>query len=326
MKIIKILLLLIILLGGLTFYKISSIWSVVIKPWKYVVEKKKTPWDLLEVFSINENEIFFKLWLRTKSKINLQAWTFSIGNEVTLEKFINEIANKPDSLDKEIMIRDWLNIYDLDYFLYKNWYIKEWELISLSEDLPESLISKYPFLKWRTLEWFLYPDTYRIPLDSDLNYVVNLLLSEFKTRIYDKYEWDDFYNDLIIASIVHREEKSEANKPIVAWILKKRLKEWIALWADATVCYDYKLKYDNQYDECTPEFINEHIYDKWDYNTRNKLWLPPTPISNMSDDTFFATYNYEDSEYYYYLHDNDEVIHYAKTLWEHNVNKQKYIK
>lgn len=55
------------------------------------------------------------------------------------------------------------------------------------------------------------------------------------------------------------------------------------------------------------------------------LGYPPTPISSISENTWNAVMNKEPSVYYYYLHDNDGVIHYARTNTEHVQNKQKYL-
>lgn len=107
----------------------------------------------------------------------------------------------------------------------------------------------------------------------------------------------------------------------MAGILAKRLQEGIAIGADATVCYPYKLTQK----ECTPNFIGEHVYEKSNYNTRMMRGLPPTPISNVSEDTFDATEHSQASPYYYYLHDNDGVIHYAEDLVGHNANRVKYL-
>ena len=70
---------------------------------------------------------------------------------------------------------------------------------------------------------------------------------------------------------------------IVAGILKKRLDENWLIGADATVCYPYKVTYK----ECTPDFVVSKIQDKNEYNTRTKIGLPKTPISNPS----FASIN-----------------------------------
>jgi UPF0755 protein len=125
-----------------------------------------------------------------------------------------------------------------------------------------------------------------------------------------------------LASIVEKEEKSVKEKATVAWVLKKRMKENWFIWADATVCYPHELTFD----ECTPTFIGNHIQDENDYNTRNKLWLPITPICNPSNNSIEAVYNAKDSQYYYYLHDENWQIHYARTNEEHVANKMLYIK
>lgn len=91
--------------------------------------------------------------------------------------------------------------------------------------------------------------------------------------------------------------------------------------ADATVCYA-SAKTQKQ---CTPDFIASVIYEKSPYNTRNKQGYPPTPIANPSRNTWEAAVKPLDSSYYYYLHDTDGVIHYARTLEEHNQNKATYL-
>ncbi|NDK08651.1 endolytic transglycosylase MltG, partial [Candidatus Gracilibacteria bacterium] len=73
-------------------------------------------------------------------------------------------------------------------------------------------------------------------------------------------------------------------------------------------------------------FIGNHIQDKNEYNTRNKLGLPKTPICNPSANSIEAVYNAKNTPYYYYLHDENGQIHYATTNEEHVANKMLYIK
>lgn len=170
----------------------------------------------------------------------------------------------------------------------------------------------------------LLPDTYRIKPDATVDDIIRVFLREFDKKIYTPYSFSspqEFYETLIFASIVEKEEKSSTNKPIVAGILKKRYREKIAIGADATVCYEYRLTMT----DCTPAFINDHIYQKSAYNTRESLTLPPTPIANPSAETFLATMNSEPSSYYYYLHDNQGQIHYGRSLEEHNLNRVQYL-
>lgn len=153
--------------------------------------------------------------------------------------------------------------------------------------------------------------------------IIDRLLTEFDTKIWKTYSWlwSLAYQNLILASIVEREERDPVQKPIVADILDKRVREYIPMGADATVCYGYA----KTQKQCTPEFIGSVIAKKDIYNTRNKQGYPPTPISSISLETWNAVLQKTSSAYYYYLHDSQWNIHYAKTLQEHNINKQKYI-
>jgi UPF0755 protein len=94
------------------------------------------------------------------------------------------------------------------------------------------------------------------------------------------------------------------------------------LWADITLCYWLKIPYEL----CTPSKIVKYLNDKDNkYNTRALNWLPPTPISNVSESTYDALINYTPSNYFYYLHDSSWWIHYWETYEEHLDNKSKYI-
>jgi UPF0755 protein len=78
--------------------------------------------------------------------------------------------------------------------------------------------------------------------------------------------------------------------------------------------------------DCDPSFVLEKLYEKTDYNTRQMVWLPKTPISNPYAGTIKSTIMSEDSIYYFYLHAPNGKIYYAKTNAEHEVNKAKYLR
>lgn len=231
---------------------------------------------------------------------------------------------------QKVTILEWWNIFDIDEYLAKKSLIKPWEYISYVQN-PEKIkaLSKFfPFL-WtqKTLEWYLYPDTYEIETQNfQINMFVIKQLEAFETKVYNNVFKDKYSNDITesvvnLASIVEKEEKQLSQKPIIAGILKKRLKKYWHIWADATTCYPYKLT-SNQ---CKLS-ISKYIKQKTDYNTRFVIWLPPTPIWNPSFETINATLNHTETKYFYYLHDTKTgKAYYAKTNAEHNQNKKKYL-
>ena len=170
----------------------------------------------------------------------------------------------------------------------------------------------------------MYPDTYRFRADSSTEAIIARFLDNFSKKISSKYSdlsGRELYKTLILASIVEKEERNDDNRPVVAGILLKRVNEKMFLGADATICYPYGVLYR----ECTPAFIVEHLEDDTPYNTRKHIGLPPTPITSPTFSSFQAAKNPEATSYYYYLHDNDGVIHYGTTLQEHNRNKAQYL-
>lgn len=292
------------------------------------INRWETYYSLAKKLKLNDSYLKFYLKQNPPKKW-LQAWTYKVTAWTNLAWLIKILEWNAISNDISLTIIEWLNIYDIDSILTKKSLIKTWEFIAYEKDNLQSLKDQFPFLKYAlTLEWFLYPDTYNInPNNFSLdNFVKTKLLANFETKVI---KWlnlnpDDknLLDNIIMASIVEKEEKNSSEKSIVAWVLKKRLKEWWQIWADATVCYPYELTYD----ECTPNFIVNHIHDKNDYNTRTMIWLPKTPICNPSAETIEATINSKDSPYYFYLHAPNWQIHYATTNEEHEANKDKYLK
>jgi len=273
------------------------------------------------------NSFWYKIYLKNnKPKYELQAWNYKVEKDLKIKDFINSFKN-PIIKEEKITILEWWNIFDIDEYLNNAWLIKKWDYISYVQNKEKiiKLTKFFPFLKWlNTLEGFLYPDTYKIDkINFKINTFVIKQLDIFEQKVYNKLFTNNLKieENIIMASILEKEEKSTTNKPVVAGILKKRLKEWWMIWADITVCYPHKLTSQ----ECKM-VVSKYINEKSDYNTRTMIWLPKTPIWNPSFDTINATINSRNSPYYFYLHDRKWWIHYWRNNTEHEYNKSKYLR
>lgn len=272
------------------------------------------------------NPALFKIYTKFFVKnFTLQAGSYFIEKNTTLEELFAQVLRNLTTKDLTITLLPGWNIWDMDAYLTKQGIIRSGDFTASAENISDTTKKGFPFLnKVNTLEGFLVPDTYRISPDASVDDIIKTLLKAFNARVYKEFNFTSnskLYEMLVFASIVEKEEKSSTNKPVVAGILKKRHNEKMALGADATVCYEFRLTMN----DCTPTFIGNHIYEKSAYNTRSSNKLPPTPIANPSIDTILATINSESSKYYYYLHDDEGVIHYGKTLEEHNGNRVRYL-
>ncbi len=325
----KFLLILFTILVVLTigFFWVRWTGEFTIKSWNYSLEKWVSISQLPKILWLDIGNTRYKLWLRYFSPPlpKLQAGTYTVSKSTTLTQMMTEVLVKPVYSDITITILPGWNMYDIDTYLSDKKIISTWDFLLAARDNFVTFSEKYSFLRWRaSMEGFLYPDTYRILPTSDAYMIIDKLLDEWGKKIGDTYTslGSTAYENLILASIVEREERNSNEKAKVADILAKRVKEWIAMWADATVCYGYA----KTQKQCTPEFIGSVIGIKHPYNTRNMQWYPPTPISSLSLDTWEAVLRDDPSPYYYYLHDSDGNVHYWKTLEEHNNNKNQYLK
>ena len=172
-------------------------------------------------------------------------------------------------------------------------------------------------------EGYLFPDTYLFPKTATTSLILNKIQSTFDKRVLKVSN-----EELIVASLLERETFSEDEKPIVSGIIYKRLKAGWPLQIDATLQY---AKDSIKCKTITPSCKYwEPIYSQDKeinsaFNTYKFVGLPPAPISNPGLSAINASVNPETSEYWYYIHDNNGKIHFAKTLEEHNANIRKYL-
>lgn len=191
-------------------------------------------------------------------------------------------------------------------------------------DIPEQ-----EFLKFAK-EGYMFPDTYLIPRDATSAGIVEMFKENFDKKVTDQMRQDaaktglSFEEVIILASIVEREGKTAVDRPIIAGILLKRLKNDWPLQADAT------LQYALGYQALEKTWWKKSLTDadkkiRSPFNTYENPGLPPHPISNPGVESISAVIYWKDTPYWYYLHDPAGGVHYAETLEEHNANITQFL-
>jgi UPF0755 protein len=176
-----------------------------------------------------------------------------------------------------------------------------------------------------TLEGYLYPETYMLPKGKvDVRQLVQKQLDEFAARIWTPLQADikaagrSLHEVVTMASMLEREEPTPSNRPLVAGILWKRLDRGWPLGVDATSRYELAEWNDRK------AFLAK-LRDKDDpYNTRYRKGLPPTPIGAPTRASFEAALKPMESEYLYYLHDANKVLHPSRNAEEHEALRKQY--
>jgi len=181
--------------------------------------------------------------------------------------------------------------------------------------------------KLQANEGYLFPDTYLIPRDADINMIISLMKTNFQKK-YDtirdtKTSVLTDAQTIILASIIEREAMFAADRPLVASVFVNRLNIGMALGSDPTVMYALGFQADTKTWWKKDLTADDLLVDS-PYNTRKNAGLPPTAISNPGLSSIEAALNPAKTDYLYFFADKQGHLHFAKTIEGHNANIQKY--
>lgn len=173
------------------------------------------------------------------------------------------------------------------------------------------------------LEGLLFPETYAVaPGRLSVHALIQRQLDTFGevwgALTAQAEPARDAYAVLVMASMVEREEPTPSQRSLVAGILWKRLDAGWNLGVDATSRYELAEWNDRQ------AFLRQ-LRDPTDpYNTRLRPGLPPTPIGNPGRAALEAALRPVPSDFWYYLHDGQRVLHPSRNAAEHERLRARY--
>ncbi len=148
--------------------------------------------------------------------------------------------------------------------------------------------SPYPFLaglpREATVEGYLFPDTYRLALDSDAVDLVDVMLANFDRQVTPALRQAfgasglTLHEAVTLASIVERESVVDDERAIIARVFINRLNQDIQLAADPTIQYALGRQLDGSW--WKTGLTQADLALDSPYNTYLVKGLPPGPIAN----------------------------------------------
>lgn len=166
-------------------------------------------------------------------------------------------------------------------------------------------------------EGYLFPETYLFQKDVTASVIVKKMLSTFESKTANLNLTED---QVILASLIERETKTDDERPIVAGIMVNRLNEGMPLQIDASVQYAVGSE-----SNWWPILSRDDLAVNSPYNIYKFSGLPPGPIASAGLTSLEAAANPAETDYWYYIHDSQGQIYYGTTLDEHNENIRKYL-
>jgi UPF0755 protein len=235
------------------------------------------------------------------------------------------LCGPPVPNDEPFTIPEGWRIRDIDAALAAHGWMKPGAYVAAATDV-NAYTATFPLPDNGTLEGYLYPETYKVEPDNfDPERLVQRQLDTFAERFFtghtglaDKGAARSLQAIVTMASLIEREEPTPANRPVIAGILWRRIDAGWNLGVDATSRYTLDDWNDRQ------AFMKK-LRDPADpWNTRLRPGLPPTPIGNPGVVALEAAAAPTASDYWYYLHDADQVLHPSRSVAEHEAFRRKY--
>ncbi len=261
----------------------------------------------------------WKLFLRSTDLSCLKAGGHAVSRSMSLNELAHALCTSPLAEDVAFTVVEGWRISDIDAALAAAGLLPAGAYAEIARN-PAKVQAPFAITS-PTLEGYLYPETYRVkPGERLATDLILRQLDTFKERFLDTHPVGDLslHDVVVVASLLEREEPNPANRVLVSGIVHNRLKAGSALGVDATSRYTLK-----DWNDRTAFLKNLRDPDD-PYNTRLRKGLPPTAIGNPALASLEAALAPQATEFWYYLHDANGVLHPAVDAAGHEANRRTY--
>jgi UPF0755 protein len=148
----------------------------------------------------------------------------------------------------------------------------------------------------KSLEGYLYPDTYRFSPPISPGQMASAMVRQFRTAAAQIGLTENVRNVVTLASLVEHETAVEAERPLVASVYANRLRKRMPLMADPTIIYGLQLE-----GRWRGAIYESDLKRDTAYNTYMHLGLPPSPIDNPGLPSLKAALHPADTDYLYFV-------------------------
>lgn len=174
----------------------------------------------------------------------------------------------------------------------------------------------------KTVEGYLFPDTYYFPLGIDSTAIITALVRRFEAAY--KPEWRrrsealglSVHEVVTLASIIEKETGDPAERPLIASVFHNRLKKGMRLETDPTVIYGIE--------DFDGNLTRKHLRTPTPYNTYVIKGLPPGPIASPGHAALEAALYPAETDYLFFVSRRDRTHQFSSNLEDHRKAVRKY--
>jgi UPF0755 protein len=288
-------------------------------PIVYEVEKGKSfrsiARDLQERGLIQSADVF-RIYARISGNgSNVKVGEYALNATMTPVEIMTVITSGK-SIAKSFTVAEGLNIFEIAelYELQKLGTKSEFLKLCLNKQFIKELLGE----ERESLEGYLYPETYQITKYTSTKELITNMVQKFQqvfpAAIAQKeIEGLSDYQILILASIIEKETGAPEDRPLVSSVFHNRLKKDMKLQTDPTIIYGMAVNTQ----KTIAKISKADILRPTRYNTYVIKGLPPGPISNPGIQAMKAAVQPGESEYLFFVSQNDGTTLFSKDYGTH---------
>lgn len=282
---------------------------------------------------ISDTELFRRYVQYRKLDSGIQAGTYTLRQTMTIPEIARALQSA-QAAEQQVTIPEGKRLEEVAEMVAEQTDIPATELLQFTQTgwRNTDLIEDYPILDQipmaASLEGFLFPDTYRLPLNATAEDLVWRMMENFVDQVSPELQADfaqhnmSLYEGITLASIVEREAVVDGERPVIAGVFHNRLRDQWRLAACPTV--QYALGYRPDEGSWWKSFLTfSDLEDPSPYNTYRNVGLPPGPIASPGIEAIAAAARPAETSFYFFMVDctQEDGSHlFAMTEDEHMAN------
>ncbi len=287
---------------------------------------------ILKEKKIIKSAKFFKFYVKLLGRDKkLQTGSYILSPSFSLWKVVKILSGKENaSLLIKITIPEGYKLTQIAKILAEKNLIEEKVFLDFANNRAKHYFrNKYKFLNLlptNNIEGCLFPDTYFFYSSvTKPEKIFDSFLKQFNRKIFQQWQNEkcftnlNFYQTLILASIVEKEAYLRDEMPTIAGVFYNRLKSGYRLASCVTVFYALG-------DTEKKQLSYRDLAIDSKYNTYKYMGLPPTPIASPGVLAFKASMQPLKTSFYYFVSKGDGSHDFSNSFQEHERKRRLYQK
>lgn len=276
----------------------------------------------LEQLGLVSNSTLFSLYARVQGEASkMKVGEYALRRNMS-PKEILAVITSGKSIGRSFVVAEGLNIFEIAELYEEQGFGKRSDFLTNCRD-PEFVLQLLGE-RHDSLEGYLFPETYQLTKYTSTRELLRNMVAKFQEVYASTVPVSAMmgmtkHQIVTLASLIEKETGAPEERPNISSVFHNRLKKGMMLQTDPTILYSMAL----DSGEMVLKISKADITRPHRYNTYTMRGLPPGPISNPGKEAMAAAIRPAQTDFLFFVSNNDGTSTFSKDLSNHNRAVQK---